>query len=43
MSEYGYGHDNVGGISGGHKGFTSVGAILVLFILLVIITKSFLG
>ncbi|WP_414811828.1 YjcZ family sporulation protein [Paenibacillus algorifonticola] len=29
-------------VSGVHGGFTSTGAILVLFILLVIITKGFL-
>ncbi|MBB6020769.1 hypothetical protein HNR77_001831 [Paenibacillus sp. JGP012] len=30
------------GYCGGYGGFTNTGAILVLFILLVIITKSFL-
>ncbi|RAW13362.1 MULTISPECIES: dihydroorotate dehydrogenase [Paenibacillus] len=40
MSEVGYG--NVGGLGAGYGGFTSVGAILVLFILLVIISKAFL-
>ncbi|GAB1154385.1 hypothetical protein YWY31_04100 [Paenibacillus illinoisensis] len=42
MSSVGYGNDNVGGIGGGYGGFTSTGAILVLFILLVIISKAFL-
>lgn len=43
MSEVGYGcGNNVGGVGvGGYNPFTSVGAILVLFILLVIITKAF--
>ncbi|MCG7378873.1 MULTISPECIES: YjcZ family sporulation protein [Paenibacillus] len=42
MSEVGYGcgGNNVGGV-GGYNPFTSTGAILVLFILLVIITKAF--
>ncbi|MDK8193029.1 YjcZ family sporulation protein [Paenibacillus sp. UMB7766-LJ446] len=31
----------VGGVGCGYGGWTSTGAILVLFILLVIITKSF--
>ncbi|UPK45810.1 MULTISPECIES: YjcZ family sporulation protein [Paenibacillus] len=40
MSEVGYGcGGNVAGI--GYNPFTSTGAILVLFILLVIITKAF--
>ncbi|MFC9710285.1 sporulation protein YjcZ [Paenibacillus sp. JNUCC31] len=39
MSEVGYGCNNVGGIGNGMC--TSTAAILVLFILLVIITKSF--
>jgi len=38
MSEVGYG---CGGNVGGFGGWTSTSAILVLFILLVIITKSF--
>lgn len=42
MSEIGYGYDNVGGLGKGHGSFTSIGAILVLFILLVIISKAFL-
>ncbi|MBP2001182.1 hypothetical protein J2Z69_002225 [Paenibacillus shirakamiensis] len=32
----------MGEVAGGYGGFTSTGAILVLFILLVIISKSFL-
>lgn len=32
----------VGGVGYGHGGWTSTGAILVLFILLVIISKAFL-
>ncbi|WP_342552018.1 MULTISPECIES: YjcZ family sporulation protein [unclassified Paenibacillus] len=38
MSQVGYGCGNVGGFGGA---WTSTSAILVLFILLVIITKSF--
>ncbi|WP_339306794.1 YjcZ family sporulation protein [Paenibacillus sp. FSL R5-0519] len=37
MSQVGYGYGHVGGFGG----WTSTSAILVLFILLVIITKSF--
>ncbi|WP_427051258.1 YjcZ family sporulation protein [Paenibacillus sp. TC-CSREp1] len=40
MSEVGYGY--VGAVSGGYGGFTSIGAMLVLFILLVIISKALL-
>ncbi|WJH28409.1 YjcZ family sporulation protein [Paenibacillus sp. CC-CFT742] len=39
MSQVGYGCGSVGGV--GYGGWTSTSAILVLFILLVIITKSF--
>lgn len=39
MSQVGYSCNNVGGV--GHGMCTSTAAILVLFILLVIITKSF--
>ncbi|WP_413378888.1 YjcZ family sporulation protein [Paenibacillus taichungensis] len=39
MSEVGYEERRYGG---GYGGFTSIGAILVLFILLVIISKAFL-
>ncbi|CQR55224.1 MULTISPECIES: YjcZ family sporulation protein [Paenibacillus] len=34
--------ENVGGYGGGYGAFTSTGAILVLFILLVIISKTIL-
>ncbi|WP_336780592.1 YjcZ family sporulation protein [Paenibacillus illinoisensis] len=39
MSQVGYGCNNVGGV--GYGMCTSTAAILVLFILLVIITKAF--
>ncbi|MCM3784745.1 YjcZ family sporulation protein [Neobacillus mesonae] len=40
MSDYGYG-GQVGGFSGYDHGKNNIGAILVLFILLVIIIKAF--
>lgn len=45
MSDYGYcgGNNGCGNVAGaGYGGWTSTGAILVLFILLVIIAKAFL-